>query len=242
MSDDAAGSALAEALQRARSLDTSLDGRLKFYADECRRLAPSCADAWERLIDRLADHRTGMTTPRPGDLLPGFVLSDECGLWIALDELLKAGPLAVTFHPGHWCPFSRLSSDALGEAQARAEATGGRIVAITPDRQRYAANLRKESGGRVRVLTDPHNSYAFTLGIAVWVGLEIQKILSERAMKLPSFQGNGAWLIPLPATFVVEAGGRVVARHVPHDFRTRMAVRDLLNSLEAAATHSTRVL
>src|SRR5262245_39637381 len=128
--NDSAGNELENALQQARDLDAPLTERLGAYVEECRRLAPECAIAWDRLSARLAGCQTGTNAPRPGELLPPFVLPDECGLHVALDELLKDGPLAIAFHTGHWCPLSRLNGVALAEAQERAEAIGGRIIAI----------------------------------------------------------------------------------------------------------------
>jgi peroxiredoxin len=234
MNLDPYGIAFENALRRASELDAPLAGRLAFYAEECRRIAPECATAWHRLSDRLTACGAGSNGPGPGDVLPAFALRDECGLFIGLDELLREGPLAIVFHLGHWCPFSRLNGMALAGAQELASAVGGRIIAITPDRRRYASMLNGDSLGRVRVLTDPHNGYALTLGVAVWLGLDLQRILSERGTNLPSFQGNEAWMVPLPATYVVGAGGRIVARHVPFDFRGRMPIDDLLSSLKSA--------
>jgi peroxiredoxin len=224
-----------KAFQRARDLDGPLAARLDLYASECRRLAPACASAWDRLIDRLVKCGTGRNAPGLGEMLPPLLLSDECGLLVSADDLLADGPLAMVFHVGHWCPFSRLNGIALSGAHEAATATGGRIIAITPDSQQYAARLRRDSGGRVRVLTDRNNAGALTLGIAVWIGIELQQQLAERGTVLPSFQHSTAWMIPLPATFVVSGKGRIFGRCVPADLRKRMAIDEMLGALGAAS-------
>jgi peroxiredoxin len=52
-------------------------------------------------------------------------------------------------------------------------------------------------------------------------------------LHLPAYQGNEFWLLPIPATFVVNKDGVVVARFIDSDYRHRMAVRDLLAGLAA---------
>ena len=54
------------------------------------------------------------------------------------------------------------------------------------------------------------------------------------AGSLPDYQGNAAWMLPIPATFVVGRDGFVKARFVDPDFRRRMAVEELIGALKAA--------
>ena len=53
---------------------------------------------------------------------------------------------------------------------------------------------------------------------------------------LEQFQGNGGWLLPIPATLVVGRDGYVKARFVDPDFRHRMKTEDIL----AAVTEDAR--
>jgi peroxiredoxin len=46
-------------------------------------------------------------------------------------------------------------------------------------------------------------------------------------------QGNDAWFLPIPATFVVGQDGRVKARFIDPDYRKRMAIEDLIATLRA---------
>ena len=58
----------------------------------------------------------------------------------------------MTFHRGHWCPYCRIKTRALAEAQARIASDGGRLAAIMPERQQFAATFKAE--GEVQ-LPDP---------------------------------------------------------------------------------------
>ena len=76
------------------------------------------------------------------------------------------------------------------------------------------------------MLTDLDNGYALSLNLAIWLGIEIQQLLSY--LDLSDFHGNDGWMLPIPATFVVGRDGLVKARFVDPDFRKRMEIDDLL--------------
>jgi peroxiredoxin len=77
--------------------------------------------------------------------MPPFILPDEKGDLISLGSLLQIGPFAITFHRGHWCPYCRINTKSLAEVHAQIAAAGAQIVAITPDRQQFAAALKCDS-------------------------------------------------------------------------------------------------
>jgi peroxiredoxin len=76
------------------------------------------------------------------------------------------------------------------------------------------------------------NAYAMSLNLAIWVGAEMEEFMSQRGHSLPKFQGNDSWMLPIPATFVVGADGRIKARFVDPDYRKRMAVEELIAALQ----------
>ena len=61
----------------------------------------------------------------------------------ASSELTARGPVAVTFHRGHWCPFCRISINALVRAHEQVASTGGQIVAVMPERQQFVSDLAR---------------------------------------------------------------------------------------------------
>jgi len=101
---------LDEALRHCRDLDANVNERLACYAQAVRRFTPRFADAVDRLVERLSRSSAGDKSPMSGDPMPPFVLPDENGQRLSLDMLLTKGPVAVTFHRGHWCPYCRITS------------------------------------------------------------------------------------------------------------------------------------
>ena len=226
--------ALEEAFQHCRDMDASLNDRLDSLANAVRTLSPPFADAVDRLVTRLQQSGAGETAPQVGEPMPPFHLPDETGRIVSLEELLTNGPVAVTFHRGHWCPYCRLNTNALAQAQKEIEGESGQIVAIMPDRQQFAEAFKTESNARFPILTDMDNGYALCLNLVIWVGAEMVQMISALGRDIPNYQGNASWMLPIPATFVVGMDGKVKARFVDPDYRKRMAIEDMIAALRSA--------
>jgi peroxiredoxin len=225
---------LGSTVRAALELDTPLKERLAALADRTRTQHPDFAAAIDRLVTRLRESGAGSTVPGPGDLMPPFLLPDDRGRLTRLHDIIADGPAAVCFHRGHWCPFCRTNISALAKAQHEIMALGARIVAITPDRAIYGAQLRALSGATFPILTDLDNGYALSLDLAIWLDREMQGFVRERGHDLPRFQGNASWMVPIPATFVVRKDGVIGARYLDPDYRQRMSIEDLIEALKQA--------
>jgi peroxiredoxin len=224
---------LQQAFEQARELDGSMRERLGIFIGAVRANHPNSAAIVDRLVDRLSAHKAGESAPGPGDTMPLFILPDENGRLVALSDLLAHGPVIVTFHRGHWCPYCRISINTLARAQSRIAALGARMVAIVPDRQQYAAEMKDDSGVAFPILTDMDNGYAMSLNLAIWVGAEMKEYMLSIGRELPQYQGNESWTLPIPATFVVAQDGHIKARFADPDYRNRAAVEDLIAALQA---------
>jgi peroxiredoxin len=227
-------SSIEEAFLYCRDMDASLDERLETFSNVARALRPEMQEAIDRMVERLKASHAGEAAPKPGDPMPPFTLPDETGRMISLETLLAAGPVAVTFHRGHWCPYCRINTRALAEAQEQIAAEGGQVAAVMPDREHFTAELKRESEAPFPILTDFDNGYALSLSLAFWVGEEMQDLMTRAGWDVSRSQGSDTWLLPVPATFVVGTDGEVKARFVDPDYRKRMTIEDLLSALSSA--------
>jgi peroxiredoxin len=78
------------------------------------------------------------------------------------------------------------------------------------------------------------NGYALSLNLVIWVGTEMERMISAAGWDIPNYQGNTSWMLPIPATFVVDQNGRVKERFVDPDYRKRMTVESMLAALRSA--------
>src|SRR5215475_4382630 len=226
---------LAEAFEQARSMDAPLSDRLSAYAGAIRDLHAPFAEAVDRLIGRLRAGSAVTGSPKEGEPMPPFLLPDHSGRLVSLDDLVAAGPVAVTFARGHWCPYCRIAVSALAEIADDAMALGAQIIVIVPDRQSFAARLRAETTAPFPILSDIDNGYALSLGLVFWVGEEMRAHMLARNANPAESQGNDSWFLPVPATFIVGPDGVITARHVDPDYRIRMEIDSVLEALRQAS-------
>jgi len=225
---------VAEAFRYCADMDAPLAERLNVFSQATRYLLPGYQEAADRIAARLDHYGACRSAPRPGDPMPDFTLPDERGKLVSLASLLRVGPVAVTFHRGHWCPYCRINTRALAQAQDEIIAEGGQIAAIMPDQQHFTAELKAESDAPFPILTDIDNGYAMSLNLAFWVGAEMQQLMTGAGWDVSRSQGSNTWLLPVPATFVVGTDGEIKARFVDPDYRKRVAVEDLIAALKKA--------
>ena len=226
--------AIETAIERARTMDASVDERLRSVFEAVRTVNPRLAAGGERLIARLTESGVGSGAPKVGEAMPMFVLPDDSGNLVRLEELLAKGPAIIAFNRGHWCPYCRVNTTALAKVHREAKAVGAEIVAIMPDLQKFTRRLKADSRAPFPILTDIDNGYAMSLNLVVWVGAEMQELMPKAGVNILEAQGNDAYFLPIPATFVVGTDGVVAARHVDPDYRRRMEIDDLLAALKAA--------
>ena len=181
---------LRQAFEQARELDGPMASDLMCSpmprASSIRPPRPS-STGWLR---GFRQHEAGEDAPKPGEVMPTFVLPDETGRLVSLKDLLLQGPAVVTFHRGHWCPYCRISISTLAKAQPRIEALGARMVAIVPDREQFAAEMKDDCNVKFPILSDIDNGYAMSLNLAIWVGAEMQEYMTKIGRMLPQYQGN----------------------------------------------------
>lgn len=227
--------ALEIATARAMALDAPLRDRLKIIADEVRKLSTVFAEAVDKFVGRLQEAEAGREAPKIGDRLPDFLMSDQNGKLVSLDALLARGPVVVAFLRGHWCPYCQTTAVALSEIADVAANKGASIVAISPESRKYSQRLSADSSNRFPILTDVDNGYALALNLAIWVDDDMARLIFGAGWDIPAYQTAKSWVLPIPATFVLDKSGRVAARYVNADYRTRMEIDDILTALDGIA-------
>src|SRR5712692_10647945 len=222
---------LEESTENSRMMDAPLSVRLKAVADEVNRLSPEFAGVVGRMVARLEANSVGQSAPQVGEQMPDFILPDEKGTLVCLENLLEQGPVVVSFHRGHWCPYCRLNADGLAKIAPDVKRLDAQIVAISPETHQYGAELKADANAPFPVLADVDNGYALELNLLFWVGDEKRDAMRAGGFDIAPYQGNETWMLPIPATFVVGRDGVVKARYIDPDYRHRMELEAILATL-----------
>jgi peroxiredoxin len=233
MAENSFAEILEAVTEKSRLMDAPLGERLRAVADEVARLSPEFAGVVNRMVARLEASSVGQSAPRPGEPMPDFMLPDEAGRLVRLADLLKEGPVVLSFHRGHWCPYCRLNADALASIAPQVARLGGQIIAISPEKRQYGAALKSYAKAPFPVLSDIGNGYALELNLLFWVGDEKREAMRAGGFDIAPYMGNESWMLPIPATFIVGQDGVVKARYIDPDYRHRMDVDALLDALKS---------
>lgn len=216
---------------RCQVMDAPLEERLRLFADAVREASPEFTAVVDEMVARLTSTGVGQHAPDIGHPMPEFVLPDQSGALVKLSDLTQRGSVIIAFHRGHWCPYCRINAAALTAIQDEVNSRNAQLVAITPEVERFNAELRSGVAARYPVLSDIDNGYALLLGLAFYVGDEKREKMRAAGLDIAAFQGGDNWTLPVPATFVVGDDSSVRARFMDPDYRKRANVDKILAAL-----------
>ncbi len=182
--------------------------------------APSVA-IMNRSTDEIRQ-RIGHRALQPGDVAPNFRLMDAHGASVELDELLKRGPVVLSFYRGQWCPFCNLELRAFQARLSQFAALGAQLVAISPQMPDHSLVTATKNDLTFPVLSDLGLHVARAYGISFDFTDDLRGLYLDRwKTDLVSWNGDGGWSLPVPATFLIGQDARVLFAHVDPDFRER---------------------
>lgn len=198
-------------------------------------LKPAVGEAVGATLAELKRTGVARRALAPGSNFPPFLLPDTEGRLVGLSDLLAGGPAVVTFFRGTWCPYCSATLDALREAMPEIEAVGGTLAAVTPETGGRALEAKLRHGASYRILADVDHGLAAACGVAFRVPEPYRRLLMAAGLNLTERQGNGAWLLPMPAAFVLRPSGKIAWAFVDPDFTRRAEPAEMIAVLHRIA-------
>lgn len=213
-------------------LPLSLQEQLEELTTKLRTLVPADRLA---LVDRAAQelNSSGLAAQalKQGDHAPPFELPDGDGMIWRSEELLRTGPLLVVFYRGRWCAYCNTQLAALQEVHSQIAAAGAALVAISPQTQKHSYMTRDMHKLRFPILSDQGNVVARKFGLVYRLSPELQGLYESIYTKLPGYNGDQSWELPLTATFVIKTDGMISYSKVDADWRQRPEPAEILQNL-----------
>ncbi len=173
-------------------------------------------------VARLVLNGAGSTAPGIGDVFPDIILPDAKGQLWRLADALQNGPVILAFHRGFWCNFCIENMTSLAGISPQITRMGGQIVAISPETAPHASRLATETRATFPILCDIGLGTSTQLGLSYVVPDDLRMELQRLDEDITIGNGGEGWLLPISATFVIATDGRVMARHLNPDPRSRM--------------------
>src|SRR5262249_45729290 len=214
----------------------SLAQQLEELTAKLRALVPAERLATiDRAIEDLKATNPAVLALKAGDQAPSFELPDGDGmLWRSVD-LLRSGRLVVVFYRGRWCAYCNAQLVALQQIHSRIAAAGASLVAISPQTQKHSYMTRDMHRLRFPVLSDAGNQVARKFALVYRVPPELQTMYESIFTKLPGYNGDASWELPLAASYVVRSDSLIDYSKIGPDWRTRAEPESIVEAVQRLA-------
>ncbi|WP_249152393.1 peroxiredoxin-like family protein [Bradyrhizobium liaoningense] len=192
-------------------------------------------DAYAHLVDWLRKTDVAAGALQVGDTAPDFLLPDVHGQLHSSEHLRGEGPLVVSFYRGGWCPFCNAELRALQAVKAEFDSLKANLVVLSPETGDLPRQLKRQLNLDLTVLADVDHAVAISYGVLFRLPDEAKAHYAGQGYDFGRRHGSTEWMLPIPATFVVDQGGIVRGAFVEPDFTIRQEPSDILSKVRQLA-------
>jgi peroxiredoxin len=192
-------------------------------------------ETMHRATAELIDTAQARRARKAGDTAPEFTLLDPDGKPVSSRELLAKGPLVISFYRGVWCPYCNLELQALQAALPSITARGASLVAISPQTAPNSRRSQRENKLDFSILSDVKSQVANAFGIRFALPDYLVELYKGFGNNLPAVNDDPAWVLPMPARYVIGTDGIIACSEVNPDYTQRPDPSELLPVLDRLA-------
>lgn len=185
----------------------------------------------ERAIADLAGSGIEDRALQVGATAPEFELPDHNGKLVRSAELLRRGPLIVVFYRGRWCPYCITTLETWNQWLPPIQAKGARLVAISPQKPQHTFFTADQHKLAFPVLSDLGHAVARKFGLVYRLPDYLEQHYRRIFINLPNSNGDQAWELPVPASYVIGRDGRIIFAQASADFRFRAEPSEAMAAL-----------
>jgi peroxiredoxin len=172
---------------------------------------------------------------KAGDKAPDFTGYDQKGKQIELKKLLQQGPVILFFYRGKWCPICSRYLNNYQDSLKVLTDQGFSVVGITPESIENVEQTVKLHNLTFTVIYDCQEKIMKDYDVMFSVTKAYQeKIMTEFSMDIAKNNGREAARLPVPAAYIINRDGIIVAVQFDPDYRNRASVKWMLQNLGRA--------
>jgi peroxiredoxin len=188
---------------------------------------------------RLKDSGIEQRALRGGAAAPDLSLPDAAGRRVGLKAQWQRGRLVIVFYRGGWCPCCNLEPRAWQAHLAALAERVATLVAVSPQTPHNSLSTAEKHALAFPGLSDPSLALAEAFGVVFELPPELLpervELYDRVGNDLPTLNGNGRWVLPVPATDGVDTEGRIGFAHSKADYRERAEPALVIGALARAA-------
>ena len=168
-----------------------------------------------------------------GQKVENFSLANHNGENIELADLLKKGPVIISFYRGGWCPYCNLELKALNDYLPQFKTQSAQLVAISPQLPDETLSTAQKNDLEFDVLSDVSNKVAEQFGLLFTLDERIQALYTQFGIDFEHYYGDKSFKLPLPATYVINQEGVITYAFLNEDYTLRAEPIDVMAALES---------
>lgn len=204
----------------------------EYRAGWYQRVPPERQAIMQRHIEQLRTGTIARTALRVGERAPAIVLKNARGETVDVGNLLKKGPVIVTFYRGGWCPYCNLELKAYQEILPEIVAAGATLVAISPEKPDDTLSTSQKNALAFEVLSDVGQRVGRAFGLVYEFTEELKTAYQGFKLDIPAHNGSrDEWALPVSATYVIDRNGTIIYAYIDPDYRDRADPREVLKAL-----------
>jgi peroxiredoxin len=172
---------------------------------------------------------------KPGDKAPAFTGYDQKGKQVELKKFLEKGPVVLFFYRGKWSTVCGRYLDHYQDSLKFIADQGVTLVGITPESIENVEQTVKFHNITFTVIYDCQEKIMQDYDCMFKVTKEYQdKILASFSTDIAKNNGREAARLPVPATFIINKDGYIVAVQFDPDYNNRASVKWIVQNLGKA--------
>ncbi len=168
-----------------------------------------------------------------GDKIPTIQLPNVFGETIDVNQMLKQGPMIITFYRGQWCPFCNLELMVYQNKFEEIKKLGGQIVAISPDLPDQSLSFIEKQQLAFPILSDIDNKIAKLFKLVFKVDQDVVDIYQKKGFELNKAENKNYYELPMPATYVVDQHGIIQLAYVDELYVNRLEPQEAIFKLKS---------
>jgi peroxiredoxin len=219
----------------------SLQAKLDAFKADCEAGKPpynvpySVIETMHRATAELIESGTARRAKKAGDVAPSFALKDPDGNVISSADLLKRGPVVLSFYRGVWCPYCNMELQALEATKPEFDKYGASLVAISPQTAPNSRRSVRQNNLSFPILSDVKGKVGAAFGLRFDLPDYLVELYKQLKNDLPTFNDDPSWTLPMPARYVIGQNGVILYSEVNPDYTRRPEPEDMIPVLQQAA-------
>jgi peroxiredoxin len=167
-----------------------------------------------------------------GDKAPLFTAYDQKGKKVDSQLLIEKGPVVVFFYRGKWCPVCNKYLSNYQDSVNLITDQGVTLVAVTPESIENVEQTVKNNDITYTVLYDCEEKIMKDYDVLFNVTKDYQdKVRDDTSIDIAMNNGRDSARLPVPATYIIDKAGIIVAAHFNPDYNYRASVKWVINNL-----------